>query len=242
MEAKRDRVRKALNKRHQGMLKSSFIDTDAIVDKNGSIETDEDEDSFVLQKIDNEEEAAAHDFINDSQLDYTQDVLGKVDPSIESKTLYRMVDIEKERDKQFSTPILNRRMLREKDNQEGNAWVNSPSNTANQSSLRGLGNCHFIRSVIEHARKGGDVEDIEAVYHSTLVNMTPESANLSLPETSQLQPFVFDYESSSNEEVKVSPEIKTVLTNEQQAVIEKRRLDALARRKTFLSQQHILNP
>ena len=142
-----------------------------MIDSDEDMEGD-DEELDGLQRIDEEEELAALDFINDSsQLGHAQDELDRVDPG-ESQTLHRMFDVENERKRQFSTPIFNRRMRRRRDtidSQDSDAWGASPS-SSNRSSLKGLGNCHFIRSVIEHARQGGDAEDIEALYKEIAKN------------------------------------------------------------------------
>jgi Fanconi anemia group M protein len=154
-----------------GLLRSKFIESEALIDSDEDMEGD-DEELDELQKIDEEEELAALDFINDSsQLGYSQDELDKVDPG-ESQTLHRMFDVENERKRQFSTPIFNRRMRIRRDtidSQDSDAWGASPS-SSKRSSLKGLGNCHFIRSVIEHARQGGDAEDIEALYNEIAKN------------------------------------------------------------------------
>lgn len=221
-EARRKRVRAALAKRHQGMLDSTYIDTDAVVDNNRELAGDDDDDeNSEIMRIDEEEKLAAETFINDSQLDYTQDILDRIDPSDESQTIHRQVDAENDRAKQFATPIFNRRMVRQQEN-------SSRSDRNNRSSLKGLGNCHFIRSVIEHARQGGDAEDIENAYHETVANMTQEST-----ESNQNIPVELDYASSSDEGDMNGAviESESVITAEQQAAIEQRRLEALARRK-----------
>ena len=55
---------------------------------------------------------------------------------------------------QFKTPVLNRRM-----------GAPSPGDLDTQSSQKGLGNMNFVRSVLEHHRRGGDADQIESVYH-----------------------------------------------------------------------------
>lgn len=45
------------------------------------------------------------------------------------------------------------------------------------SSQKGLGNLHFVRSVLEHHRQGGRAEEIEAFYHQIAI----EEANKEKP-------------------------------------------------------------
>ena len=77
---RRQRVRQNLMRRHQGMLKSIFISNEADIDTDEDFEGD-DEEASDIRRIDEEEELAALDFINDSsQLGtYTQDALDRVD-------------------------------------------------------------------------------------------------------------------------------------------------------------------
>ena len=103
-------------------------------------------------------------FINDtSQLGYTQDALSQMGmgatqevicmyPNDEASTaIHRSIDNNRERLNEFATPILNRRMQKDVGSQE--------------SSQKGLGNMHFIRSVLLHHRNGGDADEIEEEYN-----------------------------------------------------------------------------
>ena len=242
---RRQRVRQNLMKRHRGMLHSSFIHSEADIDSDEDIEGDEEESD--LRRIDEEEELAALDFINDSsQLGtYTQDVLDRVDHEDgESIWVHRRLDIENERKRQFSTPILNRRMIRRSTDSGGSeARDESQNSSTSRSSLKGLGNCHFIRSVIEHARQGGDSDDIEAVYNEVEQEVALEDVG-GVDDDMQIIPsripFVLEYVPSDDEEDggvndgDGSPPREPAppgLTVEQRARMEEKRLEALARRQ-----------
>lgn len=203
------------------MLQSDFIDTEAALDGKEDFEGDALE-AIEARRID-EEELAAMDFINDSsQMDYTQDALDRVDPEEESTLLHRQFDIEDARKRQFATPVFNRRMKRP-GSQGSNGWGSSQAR-GGRSSLDGLGNCHFIRSVIEHARQGGDVEDIEAVYNETEAELAQE---VDTP-ARRLEPIALDSTPSDDAKAGGAP---GGLTQAQKAAIEQKRLEALARRK-----------
>ena len=123
-------------------------------------EDDDDDDSAedgIVRRIEGEE-LSQNSFINDSTLltqHFSQDELGAVDPdaSTEIDFQHRAVDAQHERDNQFTTPLLNRRMKKRDDSQNS------------CPSQRGLGNMHFVRSVLEHHRSGGDAAEIESLYH-----------------------------------------------------------------------------
>ena len=242
---KRQRVRENLAKRHRGMLNSAFIAGEADIDSDEDMEVDEEESE--LKRIDEEEELAALGFINDSsQLGAcTQDDLDCIDPDDnhgEATSLHRLLDIENETKRQFATPIMNRRMVRQRiDSQGSDAWGASPNNGANRSSLKGLGNCHFIRSVIEHARQGGDAEDIEAAYHEMEQEVAREEEEERDEESQPIAPrgpLFVEYIPSDDEDdgsngskgsATATP--RGGLTGEQKAAIERKRLEALARRQ-----------
>ena len=74
--------------------------------------------------------------------------------------MHRELDTERERMHQFATPILNRRMRLQKE-----STINlSETPGSAPDSVQGLGNMHFIRSVLEHHRNGGNTEDVEEFY------------------------------------------------------------------------------
>ena len=245
---RRQRIRQNLAKRHRGMVNSAFIDTEADIDSDEDIEGD-DEEASELRRIDEEEELAALDFINDSsQLGaYTQDALDRIDQDTfeeQSVSLHRRMDIENERKLQFATPILNRRMNRKRINgSDHDAWDESQNSGASRSSVKGLGNCHFIRSVIEHARRGGNADDIEAVYNEMEQEVALQEEE-EREEGSQpfacVGPLVVEYlpsdeetDSGINGDGNSPPDSSGAvgLTVEQKAIIERKRLEALARRK-----------
>jgi hypothetical protein len=70
------------------------------------------------------------------------------------------LDAARERMRRFDTPLLNRRVRDKK------TWSCSQQSAGSERSSgdRGLGNMHFIRSVLEHHRRGGNANDIEALY------------------------------------------------------------------------------
>ena len=161
--AKKARIEQRLQKRHNGMLRSHFIETEAI-------DSDEDFDDDLAEEEEAqriEEEEFNSSFINDSsQLGYTQDALDRVDLHEDvDASIHRELDAQDARNQQFATPILNRRMVA--NSTSGNSqsdscpWTESPVS----DSQRGLGGMHFIRSVLEHHRNGGNADDIEQMYH-----------------------------------------------------------------------------
>jgi hypothetical protein len=125
-----------------------FLDQDAAIDSDDVMYGDgaEEDDIAAIE----EEEEFNKDFVNDStQLGYTQDELTRVDPNAcHDDTAHRAVDSERERMRQFATPVLNRRM---KANTKSE-WSATQSSAA--GSEKGLGNMHFISSVIENHRQG----------------------------------------------------------------------------------------
>ena len=132
--------------------------------------SDDDDDPDLLRAIEEEEEAAQDEFINDSsQLGYTQgdDELDAADPEDDNDDFgpshhhhHAALDAARERLRRFDTPLLNRRVRDKK------TWSCSQETAGSERSSgdRGLGNMHFIRSVLEHHRRGGDANDIENVY------------------------------------------------------------------------------
>ncbi|VEU34307.1 unnamed protein product [Pseudo-nitzschia multistriata] len=152
------------------------------------IGSDQDHDDEIeneeLRLLEEEEGTGSQDsFINDNPdltQHFSQDVLGDVDPDAAStdfvygacknrdendsggsSNIHRALDARREREHQFRTPNFNRRSMRAPDS-------SSPSYTENgcsiPSSERGLGRMHFIRSVLEHHRQGGDCDEIESEY------------------------------------------------------------------------------
>ena len=157
--ARRERKRARMESRKRARC---FIDEEADIDSDDEGDEAEERDMAAIEA----EELSIDDFINDSsQLGYTQCHLDVVDPdasetpdgascSVEDDALHRRLDNERARQNQFATPLLNRKMQRES---------LTPSDAP--ESERGLGKMHFVRSVLEHHRNGGDSDDIEDVYN-----------------------------------------------------------------------------
>lgn len=149
---------RAIKKRQYG----NFFDEEADIDDDE--ECDEDEE-VVAQQIEDDEEFYK-DFINDSsQLGYTQDELDRADPDDDHE--HRALDTERALQAAFATPILNRQMQ------------NTPrsDNSSVPASVRGLGQMHFIRSVIEHHRQGGSADQIEKAYEELEAQATPATTD-----------------------------------------------------------------
>jgi hypothetical protein len=160
----------------------NFLDIEAEVDGDDiSEDEDDDDDDHVL----------THDsFINDSsQLGYTQDELDKIDNEIDGSlqdlrdgtnvTLHRQVDMMKEQEDVFATPILRRKKR-------------SMTQLSLPSSEKHLGQMHVIRSVIEHHRQGGDADELEREYHEILkssgLHDTPDSQKSVDPSSNETTP------------------------------------------------------
>ena len=238
-ESKKQRLRLRAQSRQRRMLNCNFIDTEADIESDEDMDGDgADEDD--IMRIEEEEEL--HDnFINDSsQLGYTQDELDLVDEDArETIDVHRQLDIENERKQEFATPVFNRRMMKDRGNEESpsDPW----SESRHSDSQRGLGNMHFIRSVLEHHRKGGGCEEIEAMYHQVANEATPEDSPQVQPSPPVRKPIVMTY-IPSDDEVHSPPAQKdgrdkhsgtsnVGLTDEQKAMIESKRMEALRRRQ-----------
>jgi len=154
--SKKQKVDKLVNRRKRGNAPCKYLDIEAEVEGDDSEDDDEAECGL------------SHDsFINDtSQLGYTQDNLDIIDHDLDlsqnsavnaaSVTIHRQVDMMKERENAFATPTLRR----------NNNRMNTQSSLP--SSEKRLGQMHFIRSVIEHHRQGGDADELERGYHEIL--------------------------------------------------------------------------
>ena len=139
-----------------------FVQEEADCESEDDVVDDDDEEALV-RAIEEEEAEEAEGFINDSsQLDYTQDVLGRLDPDANDDMLHRELDHDRERREEFATPCLGRRFLRR---QQGNNLSDAMPTQSLPSSKKGLGKMHFIRSVLEHHRQGGSAEDIEQAFN-----------------------------------------------------------------------------
>ena len=130
------------------------------IDEEAKINSDDDPDGDEMEELEarriEEDEGSDDSFINDSLnlTQYTQDELTRADPdaAFGGDLMHRAVDIERELRNQFATPVLNRRTIED-----------TPESAP--SSQRGLGRMHFIRSVLEHHKNGGNADEIEKVFH-----------------------------------------------------------------------------
>ena len=149
---RKTKMRKLLhNKRKRGKIKDSlrcqFLDLEA-AGSSGDDQSDEE----------SEEGLSQDSFINDtSQLGYTQ---GQSLSQENDESSHWQINAEQEREESFSTPIFNRRQRR----------ILSQANLP--SSEKAIGKMHFIRSVIDHHRQGGDVDDIEREYQAIMQDPT----------------------------------------------------------------------
>lgn len=266
-EQKRRRIVQRMQERMNGMKHCRFLQLEADIDSDDDVDGDYGEEDEV-RRIEEEEEFN-NSFINDSsQLDYTQDELDQLGLSENAQTpresgaIHRAVDIAEERMNQFATPIFNRRMVKY-GRKHANATAGSGSHDWDQptpqsapSSEKGLGNMHFIRSVLEHHRNGGDAEDIEEAFDRIAQEASPSDDECSLPENTPAGPIVMRYVPSDSEsefdeeehqgkpgtvyEEEISrpsssEPIPGGLTAEQLVMIEVKRQEALRRRQQFQS-------
>ena len=151
---KRKVAREIRKKRYE-----NFFDEEAAIASGEDADGDE-ADERLARDIEDEEELHK-DFINDSsQLGYTQDEIDRVD--VNQNDEHRALDAGRALQDAFATPTLNRQMLQARSDA-----------SSLPSSLRGLGQMHFIRSVIEHHRQGGSADEIEQAYHDLKAQETP---------------------------------------------------------------------
>ena len=210
-EQKRQRVLQRMKERQNEMQHCRFLDLEVDIDADEDADGDFGEEDEA-RRIE-EEEAFHDDFINDSsQLGYTQDDLDRlglsenVETPIESGAIHRRVDAMKERMNQFATPIFNRRMLKHGRGRQ-NATPGSISNEWDQptphsapSSQKGLGNMHFIRSVLEHHRNGGEADAIEEMYRTVVRDTSPLEDDRPTPGKDPAGPMMLQYVASDSEE------------------------------------------
>eukprot|EP00986_Skeletonema_menzelii_P018968 scaffold27039_cov150-Skeletonema_menzelii.AAC.1 len=147
--SRQDRLKQRIEEKYR----CKFLDTEAANDDSDSGDEEEEDD----------DDMSNDGFINDtSQLGYSQDDLDRLNESVEdcdleeSDVLHRQLNHQQSVNNQFKTPVFNRRMQ---------LSTSEQSQTSLPPSQRGLGNMNFIRSVIDHCRKGGDSDEIEAEYH-----------------------------------------------------------------------------
>ncbi|CAJ1940603.1 unnamed protein product [Cylindrotheca closterium] len=148
VEVKKKRL-EVLQARRLGAAR--FVFDEADIEANDDMEGD-DAENDMLEALEEEESIFNDGFINDStQLSqhYSDDELGNVDPdaSRDINFHHRNLDAQFDRKNQFITPVLNRR--------------GCGLDLSAASSQEGLGNMHFIRSVLHHHQQGGDAQEIE---------------------------------------------------------------------------------
>lgn len=201
-ELKRQRVRERMKERSAGMQRCRFLDLEVEdSDEDGDL-GEEDE----ARRIE-EEEAFYKDFINDSsQLGApTQpDALDRLGLSENAPTpgldetgaIHRRVDAMREKANQFATPVFNRRMRKHGRGRENDTHLDTsqqwdePTPASEPSSSKGLGNMHFIRSVLEHHRNGGEADDIEDMYHTVAQDASPLEEERPVPRRNPAGPIV----------------------------------------------------
>lgn len=259
---KRRRIAQRIQERTKAQT-CRFLLHEADVEDDDDLEGDYDEDDEA-RRIEAEEEMFCDSFINDSsQLGYTQDELDRLDLSeivqtpLESGAIHRAVDVAKERMNQFATPVFNRRMVKYGRNQaKGTSgcgfdeWNTTPQSAP--SSEKGLGNMHFIRSVLEHHRNGGGADEIEDVYNMIAQEGSPNDEERPVPPSNPRGPIVMQYmasdsESSDSDEEAgdsvgntleesepLEPKGANALTDDQHAMIEAKRQQALWRRQMLV--------
>ncbi len=165
-----------------------FFDEEAGIDSDEDIDGDLSEEAQIEAIED--EEADISGFINDtSQLGYTQDELDRLGVDANVTLVHQELDNIRTRAQQFKTPILNRRMRDAK----GRESLGSPD------SANGLGNMHFIRSVLEHHRQGGNADEIEDEYNQMMAEASPDDEDTS-PALEPSSKKVIHYESSDSDE------------------------------------------
>jgi hypothetical protein len=167
--------------KRRGLVASIYFDEEAEADSDDDSHRDDEEDRLCRQMED--DEALSQDsFINDNEhltQHASQDELDIADPHARH---HRSVDAQRERDNLWATPLLTRRP------QSNEERLSLPS------SDRALGQMHFIRSLMEHARNGGDVNEVEATYQRLAQNGTqwsPSTSQIAIDESIQ-DPNVYD--------------------------------------------------
>jgi Fanconi anemia group M protein len=166
-----------LRQRRKGA--AAFVLEEAEVGSDDVTDEDEDDDDEL-----DDDEISNDSFINDAAeltQHFSQDELGLVDreASEDISFNHRALDAQREIAQQYKTPLLNRRMTRPHDSQ------------FSSSSQKGLGNMHFVRSVLEHHRQGGRAEDIDAFYRQIEQdNMSHEFSSQRSPDHASQDEFV----------------------------------------------------
>lgn len=185
---KERRKRRLMQK--QGKAQTSvYLLEEAEISSDEDIEGDAGEENEIREI--EEHELSQDSFINDSsQLGYTQDALDLVyanggedsvplstrnEENNELGSLHRTINNQADKNEQFATPTLNRRIkFRLGDCSPGGLHTDKSSSA---NSLKGLGNMHFIRSVLDHHKKGGECHEIEAEYNRIAAQTNCDSPN-----------------------------------------------------------------
>jgi hypothetical protein len=169
-----------------------FLDLEAAIDSDEDVEGDAEEEDDVAA-LEAEELEEMDGFINDSSQLGTmsqEDELDRADPEAkgegDTSNLHRAYDADRERHLAFATPALNRRQLRRAQTRrhgasrtEGNDEElededdDDDEHSGIPSSEKGLGRMHFIRSVLDHHRRGGDANEVEELYRELLAEQGP---------------------------------------------------------------------
>jgi Fanconi anemia group M protein len=239
-ENENTKKRKLMNRR-RALLVRRFIDEEAGIDSDDDADSDDEEDEIRRSE---EQEVSKDSFINDSfhLTQLSQDELARHDPDACSQddNFHRAFDSERERQNQFKTPVLNRRIKHR--GHTDDSWAQETPESA-PSSEKGLGNMHFIKSVLEHHRNGGRAEEIESFYHRIERDETENTIDQGVAVMPPPQPkIVINYcPSDSEDSDSQSSRLGTgdedrkpkSLSLEQRRKIEANRLAALRRRQAL---------
>jgi hypothetical protein len=216
-QEKREKIQRRRDVLARFVLEEADIASDQDMDGDSAEEAE-------ARRIEDEEGLSQDSFINDNvdlTQHFSQDELGEVDPDAADGQVdysHRALDAQRALQNQFSTPLFNRRMRG-----QGHEESSVPS------SQRGLGQMHFIRSVLEHHRQGGDAEEIEQLYHQL------EQEDGASPAASSAADWTVASQNREASNTATRPQIPsngagTSLTAEQLARIEANRQEALRRR------------
>jgi hypothetical protein len=223
LRKKKDKLDRLKKRR---LLSAKFVVDEAKIHSDEDFEGDDGEEND-LRLLEEEENMSQDSFINDSTAltqHFSQDEIGNIDPDASHNIGYhhRSVDAQRVRENQFKTPVLNRQMRKMHDSQ-----------LSSTSSQKGLGNMHFVRSVIEHHRQGGDADEIEALYHQVENEESEQAENSPVAEIANGGKIIMHCSSSDDESMKSQEKPKAVpsLTAAQKRMIELKRLAALEKKK-----------
>ncbi len=215
-EAKMDKLVRG-KRRKMGNACCKYLELEAIddLDAGGSaIESEEDDDMRPSQDS----------FINDSsQLGYSQSQYSSLEEEI--GTSHRQVDTLNRQEDIFSTPILKTR--------------HQQTQSSLPSSEKVIGKMPFIRSVMEHCKRGGDPNDIERGYNDLLSKAdSTQSQNESVhSESAGIEVLSQKADNLHDESQSKSSQNMSSLTSEQKARIERNRQRALIIRRAKLKER-----